>query len=242
MGAAVHPEYTHPRELAIEAKKRQRLAWIAAVVVVAAAAGAAYHYFEPMADWSGLVEEWVEASGALGVLVFGAIYVMATLLLLPAAVLNIIAGALFGLAWGIGVVTASSMAAAVAAFLIARHLLRERIRQHYTRDGTPAAIDKALRSEGWRAVALLRLSPVIPFAVKSYLLGVSRVRMRDYVIGTFLGKLPGTIVLTSLGTTGRAAMELSGRARWSLIAAGLAATLAVSWIVGRAARRRLGLT
>jgi uncharacterized membrane protein YdjX (TVP38/TMEM64 family) len=195
-----------------------------------------------MADWSGLVEEWVDASGALGVLVFGAIYVMATLLLLPAAVLNIIAGALFGLAWGIGVVTASSMAAAVAAFLIARHLLRERIRQHYTRDGTPAAIDKALRSEGWRAVALLRLSPVIPFAVKSYLLGVSRVRMRDYVIGTFLGKLPGTIVLTSLGTTGRAARELSGRARWSLIAAGFAATLAVSWIVGRAARRRLGLT
>jgi uncharacterized membrane protein YdjX (TVP38/TMEM64 family) len=99
-----------------------------------------------------------------------------------------------------------------------------------------------LRSEGWRAVALLRLSPVIPFAVKSYLFGVSRVRMRDYVIGTFLGKLPGTIVLTSLGTTGRAAMDLSGRARWSLIAAGIAATLAVSWLVGRAARRRLGLT
>src|SRR5260221_881354 len=69
------------RELAIEARNRQRLAWIAAIVVVAAAAGAAYHYFEPIADWSGLLEEWVDASGALGMVVFGAIYVLATLLL-----------------------------------------------------------------------------------------------------------------------------------------------------------------
>ena len=233
---------THNREPAIEARKRKRFAWLAAIVIVATAAGAAYHYFEPMADWSGLVEEWVEGSGVLGAVVFGAIYVVATLLLLPGAVLNVIAGALFGLAWGVGVVTISSMAAAIAAFLIARHLLRERIRRHYTCAGTPAAIDRALRSEGWRAVALLRLSPVIPFAVKNYLFGVSRVRMRDYVIGTFLGKLPGTLVLTALGTAGRAALDLSGRARWGLIAAGIAATLAVTWLVGRAARKGLDLT
>jgi len=216
--------------------------WLGAIVIVSAAAGMAYHHFEPMADWTGLVEEWVEASGALGVAVFGAIYVVATLALLPGAVLSVAAGALFGLAWGIGVVMVSSMAAALAAFLIARHLLRERIRKHYVREGTPAAIDKALRSEGWRAVALLRLSPVIPFALKNYLFGVSRVHLRDYVIGTFLGKLPGTIVLTALGTTGRAAMDLSGRARWGLLGAGIAATLLVSWLVGRAARKRLGLT
>lgn len=220
----------------------KQLAWIAVVFVIAAAAGVACYYLEPIADWSGLVEEWVDESGIFGVAVFGAIYVVATLALLPAAVLNVAAGALFGLAWGVGVVMSAAMVSAIAAFLIARHLLRERIRAHYTRDGTPAAIDKALRSEGWRAVALLRLSPVIPFALKSYLFGVSRVRMRDYVIGTFLGKLPGTILLTALGTTGRAAMDLSGRARWGLLAAGIAATLLVTWLVGRAARRRLGLT
>jgi uncharacterized membrane protein YdjX (TVP38/TMEM64 family) len=229
-------------EPAIEARKLKRIAWIVAIVIVAAAAFSAYHSFEPMADWSGLVEEWVEARGVLGVAVFGAIYVVSTLLLLPAAVLNVIAGALFGLVWGVGVVMISSMTAAIAAFLIARHLVRERIRRHYTRDGMPAAIDKALCSEGWRAVALLRLSPVIPFALKSYLFGVSRVRMRDYVIGTFLGKLPGAIVLTALGTTGRAAMDLPGTPRWGLLAAGIAATLLVTWLVGRAARKGLGLT
>ena len=215
--------------------------WVAVFAAVAAVAAMAI-VLSPMADWSALVEEWVESSGAFGVLVFAALYVVATLLLLPAAILNVAAGALFGMAWGLAAVMGASMLAAVAAFLIARHLLRDRIAAHYTRIGTPAAIDRALRSEGWRAVALLRLSPVIPFALKSYLFGVSRVRMRDYVIGTFLGKLPGAIVLTGLGTTGRAAMDLSGAARWGLLAAGIAATVLVSWLVGRSAKRRLNLT
>ena len=225
-------------------KKRKRIpwGWIAAAVAVAALAALVVWYLAPKADWTGLVEEWVEDSGAFGVVVFAAIYVAATLLLLPSAVLNIAAGALFGLAWGVGAVMAGAMLAAFIAFEIARHLLGERIKAHYTRSGTPAAIDKALRSEGWKAVALLRLSPVVPFAVKNYLFGVSRVHMRDYLIGTFLGKLPGAVVLTALGTTGRAAMDLSGPARWSLLAGGIAATVLVSWLIGRTARRRLGLT
>jgi uncharacterized membrane protein YdjX (TVP38/TMEM64 family) len=225
--------------------KDKRLPWLKlglCAALVAAAAGLAIHFLAPMADWTGLVEEWVDESGAFGVVVFALIFVAATLLMLPAAVLNIAAGALFGMAWGVGVVMAASMAAALLAFLIARHLLRERIKKHYTRSGTPAAIDKALRSEGWKAVALLRLSPIVPFAVKNYLFGVSRVRMRDYLIGTFLGKLPGAIILTALGTTGRAAMDLKGPARWGLIAAGIAATIVVSWLIGRSAKRRLGLT
>src|SRR5437868_7515160 len=116
----------------------------------------------------------------------------------------------------------ASMIAAVVAFLVGRHLLLERIKRHCTHRGTPAAIDKALRSEGWRAVTLLRLSPVIPFAVKNYLFGVSRVRMRDYLVGTFLGKLPGAVIFTALGTTGRAAMDLPPGERWVLIGVGLA--------------------
>jgi uncharacterized membrane protein YdjX (TVP38/TMEM64 family) len=227
------------------AAKDKRPRWIKlglAAALIGAMVGLAVYYLAPAADWSGLVEEWVESSGAFGVLVFALIFVVATLLLLPAAVLNIAAGALFGLAWGLGVVMASSMAAALLAFLIARHLLRERITRHYTRSGTPAAIDKALRSEGWRAVALLRLSPIVPFAVKNYLFGVSRVRMRDYLVGTLLGKLPGAVILTALGTTGRAAMDLKGPERWGLVAAGIAATALVSWLIGRSAKRRLGLT
>ena len=216
--------------------------WIAAAAVLTAVGAFVLWHVMPMADWSALVEEWVDASGALGVLVFVGIYVVATLLLLPSGVLNVIAGALFGMAWGLGAVMAGAMASAVIAFEIARHLLQERIKAHYTKKGTPEAIDKALRSEGWKAVALLRLSPVIPFAVKSYLFGVSRVHMRDYLIGTFLGKLPGAIVLTALGTTGRAAMDLPGWERYGLLAAGIGATIAVSWLIGRTTRRRLGLT
>jgi uncharacterized membrane protein YdjX (TVP38/TMEM64 family) len=223
--------------------KRLPWRWIALAVLAAAAIGFAYHELEPMADWTGLVEEWIDRSGALGVLVFIAIYVVATLALLPvSAVLNVIAGAMFGFGWGFTAVNIASMIAALIAFEIARHLLRERIKRHYTHKGTPAAIDRALRSEGWRAVTLLRLSPVIPFAVKNYLFGVSRVRLRDYLVGTFLGKLPGAFIFTALGTTGRAAMDLPPQERWALIAFGLGATFLVTWLVGRTARRRLGLT
>jgi len=222
--------------------QRSHWPWIAAFLVLAAVGVALAAYLGPKADWTELVEEWVEASGMLGVLVFAAIFVGATLLLLPSAPLCVAAGALYGLAWGVGVAMSSSLAAALIAFLISRHLLADRIRKHYTRTGTPAAIDRALRSEGWRAVALLRLTPVVPFAAKNYLFGVSRVHIRDYMVGTFVGKLPGTIVLTALGTTGRAAMDLSGPARWSLLAGGVAATCLVTWLVGQAARRRLDLT
>ena len=210
--------------------------------LLAAVIGLAVYWLAPAADWTGLVEEWVDHSGVFGVLVFALIYIVATLFLIPAVVLNIAAGALFGLAWGLGLVMVSATTAALISFLVARHLLRDRITRHYTRTGKPEAIDKALRSEGWKAVALLRLSPVVPFAVKNYLFGVSRVKMRDYVIGTFLGKLPGAIVLVALGTTGRAAWEMSGPARWGLMGGGIAATVLVSWLIGRSAKRRLGLT
>ena len=222
--------------------KRLPWRWIALAALAAVAIGLLYAWLEPMADWTGLVEQWIDESGALGVVVFVLIYVAATLVLLPAAVLTVIAGVMFGFGWGLVAVMVASMCAAVLAFLIARHLLHDRIKRHYTHAGTPAAIDKALRSEGWRAVTLLRLSPIVPFALKNYLFGVSRVRMRDYVIGTFLGKLPGAIILTALGTTGRAAMDLPPAQRWGLIAMGIAATCIVTWLIGRTARRRLGLT
>ncbi len=224
-------------------KKPQRPLWFLFLGLgTLAIAAAAIAWLLPMADWDDLLADWVDESGGFGILVFTGVYIVATLLLLPSAVLNVTSGALFGFFWGLGIVLAASTTAATIAFLIARHLLRDRITQHYTRKGTPAAIDRALRSEGWKAVALLRLSPVVPFPVKNYLFGVSRVRMRDYLIGTVVGKLPGAVVLTALGTTGRAAMELSGAARWSLLAAGIAATLLATWMIGRVAARHLGLT
>jgi uncharacterized membrane protein YdjX (TVP38/TMEM64 family) len=228
-------------------KKPKRLGWSLFLGVgVLAIVGAAILWVLPMADWEDLIEEsvegWVYDSGGFGILVFTGAYTVATLLLLPAAVLNVAAGALFGLYWGVAIVMTASTAAALIAFLIARYVLRERICAHYTRKGTPAAIDRALRTEGWKAVALLRLTPVVPFAVKNYLFGVSRVRLRDYLIGTILGKLPGAVVLTALGTTGRAAMDLSGPARWSLLGGGIAATVLASWLVARTASRQLGLS
>ena len=208
---------------------------------MATAAALAAHYL-PLAEWFDVVEDWVEYTGDAGVAAFSAAYAVASLLLFPAGVMTIAAGAIFGFAWGFIAVMAASTASAVAAFMIARHLARERVTRFFRRNGRLEAMDKALRKEGWRAVALLRLSPVVPFAVKSYLFGVSRVRLRDYVIGTVVGKLPGAVVLTALGSSGRAALSATGALRWTLLAVGIGSTALATWLISRAAARRLALT
>lgn len=198
--------------------------------------------FLPLHDWFDVVEDWVEYTGSAGVVAFSAAFAAASLLLVPAALMTIAAGAIFGFAWGFIAVMAASTVGAVAAFMIARHLLKERVTGYFRRNGKLEAMDKALRKEGWRAVALLRLSPLVPFAVKSYLFGVSRVRFRDYVIGTIVGKVPGTVVLTALGASGRTALGTSGPLKWAMLGLGIGATVLATWLIGRAASRRLALT
>lgn len=214
--------------------------WAGVAVVVLAVALAARYL--PLGEWFDVVEDWVEATGDAGVAAFSAAYAVASLLMFPAGLMTIAAGALFGFAWGFIAVTAASTVGAIAAFMIARHLLKERVTGYFRRNGRLDAMDKALRKEGWRAVALLRLSPLVPFTVKSYLFGVSRVRFRDYVIGTIVGKLPGSVVLTALGASGRTALGTAGPLKWVMLALGIGATVLATWLIGRAATRRLAAT
>jgi uncharacterized membrane protein YdjX (TVP38/TMEM64 family) len=106
-------------------------------------------------------------------------------------------------------------------------------------------VDAAVGREGFKLVLLLRLSPLIPFNLLNYILSLTRVTTGRYVLGSFIGMLPGTAVYVYLGSLAPAAAELSraaaGRsdARTSLYAAGLAATVAVAVITTRAARRAL---
>lgn len=214
--------------------------WAGAAVVVLAAALAARYL--PLGEWFDVVEDWVEYTGNAGIAAFSAAYAVASLFFFPAGLMTIAAGALFGFAWGLVAVMGASTASAVAAFMIARHLARDRVTRFFRRNGKLDAMDRSLRKEGWRAVALLRLSPVVPFAVKSYLFGVSRVRFRDYLVGTIVGKIPGAVVLTALGSSGRAALSTAGPLRWVMLAVGIGSTVLATWLIGRAASRRLALT
>ena len=112
-------------------------------------------------------------------------------------------------------------------------------------DQNGQAIDTAVAREGWKIVALLRLSPVVPFNLLNYVFGVTRVRLRDYVIASWAGMLPGVVLYVYLGSLagdlaiGGAAGRTRTPAEWSLYAVGLLATGAVTVYVTRIARAAL---
>jgi uncharacterized membrane protein YdjX (TVP38/TMEM64 family) len=195
----------------------------------------------PVERWLTAFQGWVEGLGFWAPVLYGAVYVLAALLLVPGALLTIGAGLLFGLVRGTVVVMVSATAAAALAFLLARHLARERVERWAARDPRFAAIDAAIREQGWKVVLLLRLSPLVPFSLSNYLYGLTAVRFWPYVLASAVGMLPGTLLYVSLGAAGRAAAEGRGRGplEWALLALGVAATAVATVLVGRAARRQL---
>lgn len=90
-----------------------------------------------------------------------------------------------------------------------------------------AAIDAAIAEHGFKIVLLLRLSPVFPFNLLNYALGLTRVQVRDYVLASFIGMLPGTALYVYLGSLVTRASELIHtpmRAGGGLVAARRAAS------------------
>ena len=109
-----------------------------------------------------------------------------------------------------------------------------------------AAIDKAIGREGRKIVFLLRLTPVFPFSAGNYMLGLTRVRLTDYVLACF-AMIPATFLYVYYGKViGDVAALASGNAqveqgveRWIFLGVGLAATIAVTAVVTRVARKAL---
>jgi uncharacterized membrane protein YdjX (TVP38/TMEM64 family) len=104
-----------------------------------------------------------------------------------------------------------------------------------------AAIDRAVANEGWNIVFLTRLSPVFPCTLLNYAFGLTRVSLRDYVLASWIGMMPGTVMYVYLGSLVRAGVADHERTptEWALYGTGLLATVAVVVIVTRIARRAL---
>ncbi len=221
-----------------------RARWILAASAVAALVVAVR--LLPVAGWLRGFEGTVARLGVWGGVLYGLAYTLGALLLVPGSLLTLGAGLLFGVVWGTVVVSVASTAAAALAFLIARYLARDRVARLAERNPRFGAIDRAIRAKGWTVVALLRLSPVVPFNVSNYLYGLTPVAFGPYVLASWIAMLPATVLYVWLGAAGRALTggPSQGRspAEWALFGLGLLATVAVTVVVGRAARRELART
>lgn len=205
-----------------------------------------------------LVADGVEALrgfGPMGLVLLSASYVVACVALVPGSLLTLGAGFLAALIWpesftlallfGTAAVSVGSVAGATAAFLLGRNLARDWIAGRFAGDRRFAALDNAIGRNGFKMVFLIRLSPAFPFNLLNYALGLTRVSLRDYVLASWLGMLPGTVMYVYLGT-GLSSLAAAatgqtgdGPGRYLLPAVGLAATVALVMFVTRIARAAL---
>ena len=188
---------------------------------------------------------WVEGLGIWAPIVFVAGYAIATVAFVPGAVLSLIAGAIFGLVKGTTLVLMGATIGSAAAFLVSRHLARALIEQHLAGHNRFAAIDQAIGGDGFKIVLLLRLSPIFPYNLLNYALGLTKVRFTDYVLAS-IGMLPGSLLYTYYGKLAGNEATLAagtptgrGAGYYAVLGLGLAATILVTTLVTRTARRIL---
>jgi uncharacterized membrane protein YdjX (TVP38/TMEM64 family) len=189
--------------------------------------------------------EWVDSLGVWGPVVFILGYALAAVLFIPGSLLTLAAGAIFGLVEGTIYTLIGATLGSSAAFLVARYLARGRIERKIAGNARFAAIDKAVGREGFKIVALLRLSPVFPFNLLNYALGLTKVTFLQYLAAS-IAMLPGTLLYVYYGKAAGSLAALAGGAKtekgaesWIFLGVGLLATIVVTTFVTRLAGKAL---
>lgn len=177
------------------------------VGVVGGFGAVGYFYKDQINSFLSHFSTFIEGYGPAGYALFVLVYAGLEVLAIPAIPLTMSAGLLFGSVTGTILVSISGTLAASVAFLIARYFARERILKLVEGNKKFLAIDKAIGENGFRVVTLLRLSPLLPFSLGNYLYGLTSVKFVPYVLGSWLGMLPGTWAYVSAGAFGRAIIQ-----------------------------------
>ncbi len=187
--------------------------------------------------------DWVEKMGPMGYLVFCGAVAAAVVLLLPGIFLSVGAGFLYGAILGTAVFVVGETLGAVIAFWLARGFLGARVRRYFHGHPKLGFLNESLADEGWKFIALTRMTPFFPFKLSNYLFGALTFRFRDFVWGTFWGTLP---LCFTLGYLGSLLPDLAGlehrspwshpMGRWAAVATGVFAVAGLTWISRRAQR------
>ncbi len=200
----------------------------------------------PVNEWMQAMIVWVKASGVWGVAAFAVIYIISTVMLIPASLLTLGAGFIYGPWWGTLLVSPVSVTAAFVAFSLARGRMRPWVQAKVANSPRFGLVDKTVGDQGFKIVMLLRLSPVFPFTFLNYALGLTRVKGQSYVLASFIGMLPATFLYTYLGSLVTNVTELAAAPKQGaedaqniFIWVGFAVTVMVTAYVTYLARRAL---
>ena len=189
--------------------------------------------FEIIQNIPSIIEK-TASSGPVGYLGFILIYIVSTVMMLPGSPLTFAAGALFGFWKGLILVSLSSTLGATCAFMVSRYLIRKSIEKRVLKNKKFQSIDNEINEQGWKIVILARLSPIIPFFLLNYALGITKIRFIHFIFASWIGMIPGTIVYVLMGTMGGAFINgKKSSFEWVLLGIGLIATILVTLLISK---------
>ncbi|MGA8399915.1 MAG: TVP38/TMEM64 family protein [Stellaceae bacterium] len=186
----------------------------------------------PLREWMDALQKWLVGLGAGGVVIFAAILIIMTFLPAPDWPLPIAAGYVYGI-WAFPLTYGCIAFASTIAFLAARYLARDHIRGFLARRPKYRAVDKAVAKEGWQVVVLLRLSPIVPFNLQNYALGITAIPFWQYIGATLVGIIPGLVIYIYFGMFGKGLGKGVSPMDWALFGVGALATIVLGVLVTR---------
>jgi uncharacterized membrane protein YdjX (TVP38/TMEM64 family) len=202
-------------------------------------------YFLPLAVWVTALVEWGQQHRVAGPIVYVAFVIIATVLFLPGSVAMMIGGFLFGFLPGFAFAAIAIPLGAQCAFEFGRWVARPWVRKSVAGSQRMRAVEAALQEQAFIIVVLTRLSLILPFNLLNYAYGATSVRASVHWLATAIGMLPAVALFVYLGTLARDLGQiLSGEAAPSelgywILAAGIVAIVAATWIIHRTATKAL---
>jgi uncharacterized membrane protein YdjX (TVP38/TMEM64 family) len=207
-------------------RNKKNIPWKLIVLVLAVAALFVAARFLPVEQWIEKTRGWIDSLGAWGPAAFIAIYALAAAALVPGSPMTVAAGALFG-AMGIVYTVVGATLGACLGFLIARYAARGQLERYFQGTEKFERVDTMIERRGFLAVAILRLTPIFPFNLLNYALGLTKIGFVTYTVATFLFITPATAVFV-LGADALLKGLKSGEIPWIIIGGALAALVVVA--------------
>lgn len=220
--------------MAVDLKSVTRVVGIALPIVLGLAVG------RLVAPWLPGFAAWVNTMGIWAPIVYVCAYIAVVVLMLPAFLLIMAGGAVFGVAKGSALALTGAMLGGTAAFFIGRYFARDFVARRVAANPTLSVLDRVIGEDGLKLVFLLRLSPAIPFVLSNYALGVTQVRVRDFIVGT-LGLLPIVMTYAAYGKASGAGPRPDGSSAVSplMLTLGIVVTVLLALLLARIVQRAL---
>lgn len=154
-------------------------------------------------EWLFQIYNWLISLGYLAYPAFIGIYLVATLIGLPAIFLFLAAGSLFGFAPGLILVSFADTLSVAICYILGRTVARKMVSQWIAQRPHWGRFDRAVAKQGWKIVFLTRLSPIVPSNVLNYGFSLTKINFWQYLFVSWLGMLPVIslyVYLASVGT------------------------------------------